>query len=102
VPAGWMPAPGAHNFAIMPCPAADSKPSAHMGHGSPDHGQDHGKAAGDCFAPLLAGAALPDAAVALAVPVAVVAAVRNSVTQPALGRGPTPPRPPSTGPPSLA
>ena len=56
VPAGWMPAPGTHSFAIMPCPAADPGPMMHMGH-DPAR-QDHSKGSGDCFSPLLAGAAL--------------------------------------------
>ena len=58
VPAGWMPAPGAHSFEIMPCPAANPAATMDMGHGS-DH-RHHPKTSGDCFSPLLAGVALPD------------------------------------------
>jgi hypothetical protein len=99
VPAGWMPAPGAHSFAIMPCPAAAPTAMMDMGHG-PEH-RDHPKPSGDCFSPLLAGVALPD-------PPPLIRA-----TAPRQDAGPTPvleavaptglaaPPPFSTGPPAL-
>jgi hypothetical protein len=99
VPAGWMPAPGAHVLEIMPCPAADPAPMA-MHHAPAGH--NHSTAGGDCFSPLLAGAALPDAPPAIAGPVpaeppiqAVLASLDASRFPPALP-------PPSTGPPQIA
>ena len=103
VPAGWMPAPGAHNFAIMPCPAAEPAPMAHMGHGSHGgHQQSHGKDMGDCFAPLLAGVAVPDSPIALPAPTAAPVSVQAPVAPDTLARGPPAPPPPSTGPPAIA
>jgi hypothetical protein len=100
VPAGWMPAPGAHSFAIMPCPAAAPAGMMDMGHG-PEH-PDHPKAAGDCFSPLLAGVALPDPP-----PLIHVAAIHQELeaappldASPAYGLAAPPPF--STGPPAFA
>jgi hypothetical protein len=102
VPAGWMPAPGAHNFAIMPCPATEPTPMADMGQRATGHQQDHSKAAGDCFAPLLAGAALPESPVVPPRPLAAPAITHVAVARTSFIRPSPALPPPSTGPPALA
>jgi hypothetical protein len=100
VPAGWMPAPGAHSFAIMPCPAAGPPAMMHMGHDPVHH--DHSKAGGDCFSPLLAGAALPDPPALVATPSPAPAAGQPLLAPAAFEGGPAAAPPHSTGPPPLA
>jgi hypothetical protein len=100
VPAGWMPTPGAHDFAIMPCPAADPAAMPQMGHGM--RHQDHSKGSGECFSPLLAGAALPDPPPAIVAPADVPSARPALWASVAINRGPAALPPPSTGPPSTA
>jgi hypothetical protein len=100
VPAGWMPAPGTHSFAIMPCPAADPGPMMHMGH-DPAR-QDHSKGSGDCFSPLLAGAALPTPPVPVASPVQAPAVEPSPLAPARFSGGPAAPPPHSTGPPAIA
>jgi hypothetical protein len=100
VPAGWMPAPGAHSFAIMPCPAAAPSATMHMGHDPAHH--DHSSSGGDCFSPLLAGAALPDPLAVITAPSPAPAGERISVAPARLERAETTLPPPSTGPPALA
>jgi hypothetical protein len=99
VPAGWMPTPGAHNFAIMPCPGADG-PTMDMGQG-PKH-QGPSKASGDCFAPLLAGAALPSPPLVIPAPSLVSADERSHVLRAIFIPSRTASRPYSTGPPEVA
>jgi hypothetical protein len=99
VPAGWMPAPGARSFAIMPCPAA-APAAMHMGHDPAHH--DHSNAGGDCFSPLLAGAALPDPPVVIAAPAPALAGEQPSLVPAPFERAATALPPPSTGPPALA
>jgi len=99
VPAGWMPAPGARDFAIMPCPAA-APAAMDMGHGS-GH-QDHSSSTGDCFSPLLAGVALPDPPVAIAPPLPPAAPEQTERAAQSFTPGPSAPPPHSTGPPAIA
>lgn len=98
VPAGWMPTPGAHSLAIMPCPAADMPMMADMGHGHRHHsGTDN-----DCFSPLMAGAALPDPPPRLPPAAAPPPHQQASLEPPVFAGGPAASPPPSTGPPPLA
>lgn len=99
VPTGWMPAPGAHSLEIMPCPAAAP---AHMDMRHGPAGRDHAPFTGDCFSPLLAGAALPDAPPVVTAPPAVRAPAAPRLAPVAVTRGPAALPPPSTGPPPLA
>jgi hypothetical protein len=99
VPAGWMPAPGAHSFAIMPCPAA-APAAMHMGHDPAHH--DRSSSNGDCFSPLLAGAALPDPPVTISAPSPAPAVGQSPVVPAPFERAATALPPPSTGPPALA
>ncbi len=98
VPGGWMPTPGAHDFSIMPCPAANAAPMKMM-HGSRD--QDH-SGAGDCFSPLMAGLALPEPPPTIAAPSPPPATALVSLAPAAFARALPLPRPFSTGPPELA
>lgn len=99
VPAGWMPTPGAHSFEIMPCPAAAP---AHMDMRHGPAGRNHSGSGGDCFSPLLAGAALPDAPPVISAPPGDRAPTVAPLTLIADTPGPPALPPPSTGPPPLA
>jgi hypothetical protein len=98
VPAGWMPTPGAHSLAIMPCPAADAPTIMDMGHGSRHH--DHSNS--ECFSPLLAGVALPDPPVTIAAPSPAPVGQPAAVAAASFTRSAHDPRPHSTGPPEIA
>jgi hypothetical protein len=99
VPAGWMPTPGAHNFAIMPCPGAGAALMLDGGRGSAHHGHSAG---GDCFSPLLAAAALPDPPSSHIQPSPAPPAERALPQLAAFNSGLAAPPPRSTGPPALA
>jgi len=99
VPAGWMPTPGAHDFAIMPCPGVDAAMAMDMAHGATHH--DHSRRGGDCFSPLLAGAALPDPPPAIAAPSPAPPSERATPILVAFASGLAAPPPYSTGPPAL-
>jgi hypothetical protein len=100
VPTGWMPTPGAQDFSIMPCPAAESALAMNMGHGSAHH--DRSGFGSDCFSPLLAGAALPDPPSAIAAPSPVPPVEQTPSALVAFTGGPAAAPPHSTGPPAIA
>lgn len=100
VPAGWMPTPGAHDFAIMPCPGAETALMMDMGHDPAHH--DHSSVGGDCFSPLLAGAALADPPTVVAGPSSAPPVEQNLPVNVAFISGAAAPPPPSTGPPAFA
>lgn len=99
VPAGWMPAPGTLSLQIMPCPAAGPAPMA-MHHGPSGH--EHSTTGGDCFSPLLAGAALPGTPPAVVGPAPAEPPVQARLASVTAVRGPPALPPPSTGPPLIA
>jgi hypothetical protein len=72
----------------------------YIGHGGAHH--DHSSAGNDCFSPLLAGAAFPDAPDAIAMPAAAAPTELTPLPLTAFTTGPAAPPPHSTGPPQLA
>lgn len=103
VPAGWMPAANG-SFAVVPCPAADPPPMAHMGaHHSGKHDPSHDRGHdGDCaFAPLSSAMASAGAPAVLLAPLAAAEAVPTLLRADDFKTGPPSLLPPATGPPSL-
>lgn len=100
VPSGWMPAAHAGLFAVEPCPSADPV-SMHMT-GPAGHHHEQGKAGIDCFASMLAGAGLPNAAIIVDAPAAASPELPAIIKPSPLGRASPALPPPSTGPPTLA